>query len=74
MEKLLQEARALAPEITAWYRALHRMPETGWILPKTSAFVRETLKGMGISCDAPYEQHSSVTAVIVRKPSPSFLA
>ena len=64
MEKLLQEARSLAPEITAWYRALHRMPETGWILPQTSAFVRETLEGMGISCDAPYEQHSSVTAVI----------
>lgn len=63
-KELLEEAQALAPEIISWYRTLHRMPETGWILPETAAFVRQELEKMGIACDAPYAEHSSVTAVI----------
>lgn len=41
-------AKALAPEITAWRRSLHQIPELGLDLPRTSAFVQEALRELGI--------------------------
>ena len=47
-ELLLQEAEELSGQLTAWRRALHQIPETGLQLPKTSAFIQEELKKMGV--------------------------
>ncbi len=63
MKPILEEARALEQEIIGWYRALHQIPETGWVLPETSAFVRRELEKMGLTCTA-YEKHSSLTATV----------
>ncbi len=40
----------LTPQITDWRRALHRMPELGYDLPQTTAFVADRLRAMG--CDS----------------------
>lgn len=40
----------LSPQITDWRRALHRIPELGYDLPQTTAFVAEKLRAMG--CDS----------------------
>lgn len=40
----------LTPQITEWRRALHRMPELGYDLPQTTAFVADKLREMG--CDS----------------------
>ncbi|HMM31841.1 MAG TPA: M20 family metallopeptidase [Clostridia bacterium] len=63
MNTILEQARALAPEIINWYRTLHQIPETGWVLPQTSAFVAEELEKIGIVYKT-YERHSSLIATI----------
>mgnify|MGYP000353763573 CR=1 FL=1 len=40
-------AAALAPELTAWRRHLHTIPETAWNERETSAFLASELKRMG---------------------------
>ena len=44
-----KQCEALQPEIVALRRALHQIPELGHDLPRTAAFLRETLTGWGIS-------------------------
>lgn len=47
MNAILEEARALSEEITAWRRSLHEIPELGLETPKTAAFIVQELKKMG---------------------------
>lgn len=59
---LLNEANALAPEITENRRAIHRLAEVGLETPRTAAFIIERLRESGIEprrCGK-----SGVTAVI----------
>lgn len=44
-----QEAEKLQPQLVAWRRSLHQMPEVGINLPQTMAFLKEELEKLGIS-------------------------
>ena len=46
-EQLLAEARAMQAELTDDRRTLHREPEVGRSLPKTVAYVKNVLTGLG---------------------------
>jgi hippurate hydrolase len=60
---LLEDARALLPEMVAVRRRIHRRPELGLALPETQALVVDALRGLGLEprCGTSL---SSVTAVI----------
>ncbi|NTW40824.1 MAG: amidohydrolase, partial [Cellulomonadaceae bacterium] len=45
---LLADAHAMAPELVALRRALHRVPEIGLHLPKTQSLVLGALEGLGL--------------------------
>lgn len=45
---IYEEALALKDQMIRWRRALHREPEVGLHLPKTSAFLKARLEEMGI--------------------------
>lgn len=49
MKKLYEQAKGLLPSMIAWRRTLHQTPELDLSLPKTSAFVQDRLRDMGIS-------------------------
>lgn len=63
ISQILQEARQLQNELSAWRRELHQMPEIGMQLPRTASFVKKKLSEMGIECRE-YPSFSCVTAVI----------
>ena len=72
MNKYYQEAYAMKDELTAMRRELHRIPETGLILPKTAAFVQSELAKSGIeSVLSPTSGY--VTALIGRNDGPCIL-
>lgn len=48
MFSIVDEAKRLQDDIVCWRRHLHQIPEVGLDLPKTSAYVAEKLKEMGI--------------------------
>ncbi len=48
MINIVDEAKKLQNDIVKWRRYLHQIPEVGLELPKTSAYVSERLKEMGI--------------------------
>ena len=48
MEPVLDRARALAPDLVALRRQLHRIPELDRHLPKTQALVLEQLEGLDL--------------------------
>ena len=60
---LLDDARALGPDLTALRRALHRVPEVGLDLPRTQALVLEALSGLDLEVRTG-SALSSVTAVL----------
>ena len=60
---LMQEAGALARQLTDWRRALHRIPEVGTRLPQTMAYLKEQLEKMGVAYEA-YEDISCIVAKI----------
>ncbi len=60
---LLAEAQALAPELVALRRRLHRIPEVGLQLPLTQAVVLEALDGLGLEITTGTAL-TSVTAVL----------
>jgi len=62
----LDEAKKISPEIIAWRRELHKIPEIGLVLPQTAAFVKARLDEMGISYTT-YERHSGIVALIGHK-------
>lgn len=55
-------AMELAPELTAWRRALHEHPELGFELPRTTAFVKERLREMGL---APFDVGRAGIGVLI---------
>lgn len=61
--ELLLEAEQMASELSEWRRTLHRIPETGTVLPKTVTFITEKLKEMGIAYQV-YEECSCVAALV----------
>ena len=60
---LLDDARALGPELADLRRALHRVPEVGLDLPRTQALVLEALSGLDLEVTTGTAL-SSVTAVL----------
>ncbi len=46
-QELLNEAKALEPQLQSWRRTLHRHPEVGFDLPQTKALVKQALTEMG---------------------------
>ncbi len=70
---LLAQARALAPELSALRRDLHRIPEIGLDLPKTQARLLEALAGLDLEVSTG-TRLSSVTAVLRgARPGPAVL-
>lgn len=61
--QILEEAKAMQTELTAWRHALHQIPELGLHLPKTNAFIKEKLTEMGIEFQE-YENSSCITAIL----------
>ncbi|SCZ78555.1 M20 metallopeptidase family protein [Acidaminobacter hydrogenoformans] len=59
----LDDAMNIKEDIIQWRRALHRIPETGLILPKTAAYVKAQLDEMGIPYET-FEGHSGILAMI----------
>jgi len=57
-----EECRQLQDEIVAMRRALHQIPETGFDLPKTAAYVRSRLDEFGI----PYEFYEDINGIVGR--------
>lgn len=45
---LMEEAYCMMPELRAWHRQLHQIPEIDMELPKTKEFVEKCLDDMGI--------------------------
>ncbi|MGI6095284.1 MAG: M20 metallopeptidase family protein [Lachnospiraceae bacterium] len=66
MFDIKKEAEALSPSIISWRRELHQIPECGYQLPKTAAYVCAQLDAMGIPYET-YPDHSGITAMIGNK-------
>ncbi len=60
---LLNEAKAMQEQLSAWRRALHKIPETGTQLPQTVQFIEEQLKEMNVDYQV-YEDCSCIVAQI----------
>ncbi|MFP5347841.1 MAG: M20 family metallopeptidase [Actinomycetes bacterium] len=60
---LLEDARALQPDLVDLRHALHRIPEVGLDLPRTQALVLDALAGLDVEVTTG-ERCSSVTAVL----------
>lgn len=58
-----REAEHLQPQLVAWRRALHQMPEVGMNLPQTMHFIKEELEKLGISYHY-YEEISCIEATL----------
>ena len=63
---IIKEAEKLSSKIIKYRRELHRIPETGMILPKTAEYVMDKLKMLNIDFTT-YETHSGICAVIGKK-------
>lgn len=63
---ILKEALDINEEIIKWRRDLHKMPEIGLVLPKTSEYVRKKLEEFDIEYTT-YNNHSGITAVLGKK-------
>lgn len=63
MTDVFHEAQQLQEQLESWYRDLHQIPETGLILPKTAAYVKEVLTGLGLTYQE-YPGHSGLTVKI----------
>jgi hippurate hydrolase len=70
---LIDQARALLPDIVALRRELHRIPEVGLALPRTQARLLQALDGMPLDIRRG-ESIGSVTAVLEgARPGPTIL-
>lgn len=63
MEAIFREARELQPQLVSWRRMLHRVPETGLMLPETTALIKGWLTQMGLEWRE-YPGHSGLTVRI----------
>ena len=70
MELLYEQARQMRSVLVENRRALHQMPELGMDLPRTTAFVEEKLRALGLE---PRRVGGGVTACIGPQHGPVFL-
>ena len=63
VKQLSDESARMKERLVSWRRDLHRIPETGLHLPKTSSYIKERLCELGIECSVS-ENDSHVTAVL----------
>lgn len=63
---ILKEAENIKESIIKWRRELHKIPEVGLHLPKTSEYIKNKLEEMNIDFTT-YDNHSGITAVIGKK-------
>lgn len=63
---ILEISKSLESEIIRLRRELHKFPESGLILPKTSEFVKKYLQELNIKFKT-YEKHSGIVALIGKK-------
>lgn len=72
-ESLLDDARALLPELVALRRDLHRHPEVGLDLPRTQATVLEALQGLDLEIARGTATSSVVAVLRGGRPGPAVL-
>lgn len=60
----LAAARALAPDLVAWRRHLHRHPELAFREVATAGFVRERLAALNVEASAPMAGGTGLTALV----------
>lgn len=48
-KELLMESQEMADRLVAWRRTIHEYPEIGLTLPRTAAFVEQTLRALGLA-------------------------
>ena len=70
---LLDDARALAPELAGLRHDLHRIPEIGLHLPKTQARVLQALDGLGLEVTTGRDLSSVVAVLRGAHPGPAVL-
>ncbi len=70
---LLAEAVAIAPELVALRRDLHRIPEIGLDLPKTQARILRALDGLGLEITTGTALTSVVAVLRGARPGPAVL-
>ncbi|ALP90904.1 MULTISPECIES: M20 metallopeptidase family protein [Clostridium] len=63
---IIEEAKNISSKIIEDRRELHKIPETGMILPKTAQYVINRLKKLNIDFKT-YDSHSGICAVIGKK-------
>lgn len=63
MTELFRQAELLQDQLVAWRRDLHRIPETGLVLPQTAAYVQKVLTELGLTWQE-YPGHSGMTVRI----------
>lgn len=66
MQNILEICKSYSDEIIKLRRELHKFPETGLMLPKTSEFVQYYLNELKITYKT-YTNHSGITALIGKK-------
>ena len=65
-DKLYEEIEKIKLDIIKWRRELHKIPEIGLELPKTSEYIKRELKSMGIEYDE-YVDGNGVVGLIKGK-------
>ena len=68
MINIVNDAKKLQNDIVGWRRYLHQIPEIGLNLPKTSAYVQEKLKEMGIEYKTGFATSGIVGIIKGEKP------
>jgi amidohydrolase len=71
--ELLDDARALGPELAALRHDLHRVPEIGLHLPKTQERVLRALDGLGLEVSTGTQATSVVAVLRGGRPGPAVL-
>ncbi|MER6346036.1 M20 metallopeptidase family protein [Streptomyces sp. NPDC001595] len=72
-DHLLDDARALLPEIVAVRRRVHRTPELGLRLPRTQRTVLDALDGLGLTVTTGKRLSSVVAVLEGARPGPAVL-
>ena len=70
---LLEDARAILPEVQAIRRRLHAIPEVGLQLPLTQALVAEAVRGLGLEPRLGTTVSSVVATIEGNGPGPTIL-
>ncbi|WP_293976438.1 M20 family metallopeptidase [uncultured Clostridium sp.] len=63
---IIKECKDLSSKIIKYRRDLHKIPETGMMLPQTAQYVMDKLKQLNIEFTS-YSSHSGISAVIGNK-------